>query len=65
MTILSPKGIEHLRAIVGRRGLAAVARTLGVPRSGLGSVLVGRGRLCTTAAVAAAYLAKARELEAL
>jgi hypothetical protein len=65
MTTLSAKNIETLRALVERKGLTTVARALGVPRFGLGSVLIGRGRHCTNAAIAAAYLAKARELEAL
>ncbi len=62
MSLLSPKNIENLRALVAERGMSAVARELDVSRYALSSVLLGCGRTCTARVVAAAYLEKAGQL---
>jgi DNA-binding phage protein len=59
---LSPQNLENLRRVVESRGLAAVARTLGVHRNSLAPVLVGRGRASTQTAIAHAFLERAAEL---
>jgi hypothetical protein len=59
---LSPQNLETLRRVVESRGLAFVARLLGIHRGTLASVLCGRGRPSTISAVAAAFIAKASQV---
>ena len=62
MSPLSDPSLNKLREVVERRGLAVIARELGVCRTSLASVLVGRGRPSTRTAIAAAYLQNASKL---
>ena len=57
--------LKVIKNAVTSRGLAAVARLLGVNRSTVASVLVGRGRPCTVAAVRQAFVKNAAALEAM
>lgn len=59
---LSSQNLERLRAAVAARGLAAIARELGVNRSSLASVLISRARPCTSAAVAQAFVSRAGQV---
>jgi len=58
--MLSETTIQKLRAAAQDRGLAAIARELGVNRGSLASVLCGTGRPSTRAAVAEAFLRNER-----